>query len=270
MEKALTNIQDEEIQEQSKSAIDNTKRTIEREKSTLDNQITIVQENIDTIRDELLYVEIDEGMESVEQLRQQENELISRRRELWEQETIYQDALSGIAQYENLLEIAGNNTASQVGEALRSIQNELFKENPDVSIALEKATGLFEALLKSENLEDNEGTDYITLLNDVNMFIKDLNEYQLVKGINNNFEECIIKLRDEQIQEEDWKEQWNSRLTNLKSLLSALPNYNGEEKVELIRYDRIKSSDHLDNMIRNYIAEHNAAQQGIIYLVSAF
>lgn len=84
---------------------------------------------------------------------------------------------------------------------------------------------------------------------------------------------------------EEWKTIWMERLQKLKSQISAMPVYlsaqvsdqdsavqtgvltNSQLSV-LSQFDRSTSSDHLDKVIRLYIADHSALYQGVIYLLS--
>lgn len=68
----------------------------------------------------------------------------------------------------------------------------------------------------------------------------------------------------------EWKRIWLARLDNLKSLISGLPAYSGTENRTLQRYSRADSADALDEVIRKYIVDHNAVQQGLIYLGSPY
>ena len=87
-----------------------------------------------------------------------------------------------------------------------------------------------------------------------------------------------------QTNSDGWKQLWNGRLEALKSQISSMPMYNTQQAASeegtriltesqrniLYTYDRNESSKHLDDMIRLYIANHNALYQGIIYLMSPY
>lgn len=272
VEEALDKVNNANIQERAKSNVSSMKTTMENRYTSLNDDIVRIKQDIEGIQEEVEYDEVEPGeeMDNVGLLRQQERDLINRREELWNQQKDYQDALKRVSEYEIYLQMVGNNSAGMVKDGLQSIQSELFKEEPDIATALAQATELFEVLLRNQDLGDDQDTDYMILLNEVNAFIQNLNKYQLVKGINNNFQDCIIKLRDEQIEGTGWKQKWQTRLNNLKSLISTLPNYNGEKKGVLRDYDHTGSSNSLDDIIRSYISDHNATQQGIIYLKSPY
>lgn len=84
--------------------------------------------------------------------------------------------------------------------------------------------------------------------------------------------------------DEQWKEVWGDKLQKLKAQISALPTYsvsgeqatitNGvlsDEQIAILsNYDRNKSNENLDDMIRRYIASRNAIYEGIIYLQSPY
>ena len=248
MERAVSDENNAETQKQAQAAISSFKRKIADRNQSLVNEIGEARTDLDAAEDSLNYAEARENEEEIAQARQLRNECNERWNELRGQKEDCGEALERIGSYEIYLEGIGNNYLNQVGEGLRIIQNELFKEEPDIANALTQATNLFETLLRNESLAADKGTDYMSLLNEVNAFIQNLNRYQRVKEINTNFENCILELRDKQI-ETDWKNEWKKRLINLKSLISALPNYEEGENQELMRYDRTKSSNNLDNTL---------------------
>lgn len=270
MEAAFASVNNTNLQEQAQSTIANYKKAMEERKNNLDEQVQEIEDEIDLLNQEGIYGSGGQNEENNDQVNQQKNDLNEQLKELEGQQKDYNAALDRVRMYESPLQEISNNSVSQVGERLRNIQNELFKENVDATTALEQATEVFEILLESQNLAVNEGTAYNSLLNEVNTFIKNLNRYKMVKEINTKFENCIVELRDKPIPAENWKKEWEQRLINLKSLISALPNYDGDESRVLMQYDRVKASNNLDEMMRNYISDHNAAQQGIIYLKSPY
>lgn len=75
----------------------------------------------------------------------------------------------------------------------------------------------------------------------------------------------------------NWKQAWVHEFNNLKARIGGLPVYiltdNGENALssaELSAYDRAASTQNLDEAIRLYLSDHNAAQEGIIYLTSPY
>lgn len=67
---------------------------------------------------------------------------------------------------------------------------------------------------------------------------------------------------------QQWRQQWSRRIENLKAQLSRMPSYTGGENALLMNYSRVQATRHLDTMTQKYIIDHNAAEQGIIYLLS--
>ena len=64
---------------------------------------------------------------------------------------------------------------------------------------------------------------------------------------------------------------WRQRLDRLKAQIASFPVYMGNENnPTLSSYNRSAASDALDDTIRLYLTNHNAAQQGLIYLASPY
>lgn len=99
-----------------------------------------------------------------------------------------------------------------------------------------------------------------------------------------SMESSFPPVGDEQNSGDRWQEEWESRLNQLKSQVSAMPAYSGSDyvgdktsgvlsefQVDILRsYDRNRASRTLDDMIRRYISNHSAIYQGIIYLQSPY
>ena len=77
-----------------------------------------------------------------------------------------------------------------------------------------------------------------------------------------------------------WKKTWRGRLEKLKAQISALPTFEGSsadvseitetQQAILTEFDRTASCANLDNTTRRYINDHNALEQGTIYLTSPY
>ena len=68
-----------------------------------------------------------------------------------------------------------------------------------------------------------------------------------------------------------WMTDWRQQFNELKSTISGLPVYTGTAGSEALRsYSRERATARLDKAIRDYLTEHNAAQQGLIYLASPY
>lgn len=77
-----------------------------------------------------------------------------------------------------------------------------------------------------------------------------------------------------------WKKTWRGQLEKLKAQISALPTFEGSsadvseitetQQAILTEFDRTASCANLDNTTRRYINDHNALEQGTIYLTSPY
>lgn len=198
------------------------------------------------------------------------------------------DVASGRLQlYES--ELGLNNASSSVAirNALLEMQTEFFQEDPNEDELLATATSIFENLRNAASYNDNNNFSYTELLVQMNQLILNLKDYSDIKNVESSLEDMIAWLRDEEnadLVNEEWKGVWRNHLERLKFQISAMPAYSAEQATNeeesdiltdsqfntLRNYDRNKSSNRLDDMIRLYIAEHNALYQGIIYLRSPY
>lgn len=195
-------------------------------------------------------------------------------RQLQEQLTDYQEAVGRVQIYEINLGLLSGGSGNLISASLKGIQQELFHENPNLDYLETQAVDVFQVLQNTVDASVSEGEKYQELLNNMNCFITDLRVYSIMTGVTESFDILIEELRNSSEDlvsaNTEWKEEWSQRLDGLKSQIAALPAYSGTEHKELLDYDRALASDMLDEMIRLYIADHNAAQQGIIYLFSPY
>lgn len=197
-----------------------------------------------------------------------------RLQELQKQRDDNQRALDRIRFYEISLGLASSGSSNLITASLRMIQQELFKDNPDLTSLETQAASIFQQLQAASNTAENDGQTYMELLRDTNQFIDDLQKYRSLRTAGVQLDELIEGMRTnaEVLVSDDnsWKASWSERLDGLKSLIGSLPAYSSElyenNSPLLLEYDRAKSADALDGMIRLYLANHNAAQQGLIYL----
>lgn len=188
----------------------------------------------------------------------------------------YRDALRRVQFYEVNLGLTGSGSVNLVSTSLRNIQQELFKEEPDLDSLYEQATEVFQRLQSGINIgeENVEGEEYQELLTAMDSFIKNLRDYQSIRtltvALDNMTNEMSIKADILTDNGEEWKDEWSQRLDGLKSVISGLPVYYGEENTKLDSYDRAVAANELDEVIRRYVADHNAVGQGLIYLQSPY
>lgn len=212
------------------------------------------------------------------------------------------DAASGRLQlYESRLGLNSSFSSVAIRNTLLEMQTEFFQENPDEEQLLATAATVFENLRNAASQNENNSLSYTDLLVRMNQLILNLKDYSNIKGVESSLEVLIVELRgagdtdltgtepeggdaDAEENPEAWKPIWNDRLERLKSQISSMPVYSVEQTAgeggsglltdaqlnTLRAYDRDESSKRLDDMIRLYIAEHNALYQGIIYLKSPY
>ena len=159
--------------------------------------------------------------------------------------------------------------------------------NPDVDSLKSLATKTFANLRNAESLStDSEGESslsYSNLLTQMNTLVLNLNDYANVKSIETVLYDLTNELRNTRtasINDEKWKPVWQMRIENLKAQISTLPTFvtSSEDVSEitesqqriLSEFDRTKSCANLDNATRRYINDHNALEQGTIYLTSPY
>lgn len=187
--------------------------------------------------------------------------------------TDYQEAYSKISGYQTYLGLASETTGLQIGAALRSIQTALLQRdlNDEELTDLEtQAVGIFQLLLSSENSMSDDASGDQTLLVDMERFIHAIQEYVAVCDIGDQLDSLILDLRNTGEVTENWKEEWKERLNNLKAQIGSLPADEQLSSTFLSQYEKTDSMFRLDDAIRLYISEHNAADQAIIYIMSPY
>lgn len=205
---------------------------------------------------------------------------ITRQSELVDQRQDYQTAYDRAMYYATLLGMTNEGVSSYyVGGKLREIQTELFNEEPDSGKMLNLATDVFDRLQGNVNLS---GTgDYQELLSDMNRFVRSIGNYDALKTRSAEIQTLIDALAegslltfakaDDDKDPSGWMTDWRQQFNELKSTISGLPVYTGTAGSEALRsYSREEATARLDKAIRDYLTEHNAAQQGLIYLASPY
>lgn len=218
-------------------------------------------------------------------------------------------ALARLSVYESLLGLNSSTSAITIRSALLEMQSEFFKQEPDETRLLDIAQEIFQNLRNASNEQatGENAQSYTALLSQMNRLIRNLTDYSEIKEIELTLEELIVNLRtatesirveksdsdqvpdsnssgnssaEKEVADTQWKEAWGKRLSNLRAQVSAMPAYShegsggsvlSEDQLNILRnYDRDAASRALDDMIRRYIANHNAIYQGIIYLQSPY
>ncbi len=203
---------------------------------------------------------------------------ITRQSELVKQRQDYQSARQRAAYYSSVLKTSEEDTPSySVGSNLREIQQELFVTNPDSDRMMTLATEVFEHLQSAVDLKKDETeNEYPSFLASMNQFVRHLENYRSIKEIDSEIQRLTDELSNGVIlsaddSNSDWKTSWQKQFNDLKSKISGLPVYTLTDSNAILEsFDRAASTHRLDNAIRNYLTEHNPAQQGLVYLYSPY
>ncbi len=195
----------------------------------------------------------------------------------------YQDAQSQVNYYTSLLGMTEEGVSSyNVGTSLREIQRELFQTAPDLERMLKLSGDVFERLQSAEDLDQQNGAEYQSLLSLMNRFINSLEHSRRLKDSGDMLQQWVQELADgtalsvETVggSSDTWKNNWISQINKLKSRIASLPAYSAaadEDSSPLLEdYDRSASARRLDMAVEQYLTEHNSAEQGLIYLRSAY
>ncbi|MDD6572796.1 MAG: hypothetical protein PUF12_10475 [Thermoflexaceae bacterium] len=195
-------------------------------------------------------------------------------KELEAKKSDFETALERLQVYQDQIDSIKGKTDNSINLSLQKIQEEILSESPDVEKMSELAIEVFNSLKNTANVSKDNGSSYMQLLNKMSNFIEKLNDYKILKESAKSFDESIERLREESnetLAENDaWRITWKEKIDKLKSLISGLPLYDENDNEILNQYNRTKSVQILDDVIRTYITEHNAAQQGLIYLMSPY
>ena len=202
---------------------------------------------------------------------------------LQERQRSYQDALSRVNYYASLLGMTEEGVSSYyVGANLREIQRELFQPAPDLDRMLELSGDVFDRLQSAEDLDQQNSAEYQSLLSLMNRFISNLERRRQLKDAGDALQQWVDALANGDIlsveeaggSSENWKNDWITQINELKSRIGSLPVYSaadGERGSPLLEdYDRSASARQLDEAEEQYLTEHNSAEQGLIYLRSAY
>ena len=176
----------------------------------------------------------------------------------------YQQAQGILQRYAGVLGIAGNAASVQTGQALRSIQSALLQTDVDTEAIEQQARTVFEQLQAAQ--DSGSDADFQTLLNDMDSFIRKVQDYAVLKSSGDALQNQIDSMTADTAQDtENWEPLWTEKIERLKATISGLPvSDSGQE------YDRADALDKLDDAQRLYISEHNPVDQALIYLESPY
>lgn len=157
---------------------------------------------------------------------------------------------------------------------LLAIQKGLFTDNFDIDELIERAATVFENLQNANPGTSKEDENFAALLQKMNRFSVELKNYKKINESCQKFENMIDELSGEQmvdaLNNDEWEKNWREKINDLKAVISAMPDYHEGGNQSLARYDKSRVAQDLSQIIRKYLTTHNAAQQGIIYLLSPY
>lgn len=285
--------------------IENRMAEIQESQNILEQNINVYNNNISDLNRQISNAQEGVDISYMSELINNNLRLIaSATRRLEDLQTEYLDleqAYGRLPIYENRLGLSSSTSTISIRSNLLQLQSEFFQQNPNEEIMLGLAEEIFDNLRNASHKADTAEPDTLTytdLLSQMNWLIRDLKNYARIKGIEISLNDMISELHatnansisetessdnDDEANSSSWKTMWVKRVTALNAQISVLPVYVGKETTEgeihtlsevqeqvLISYDRDKSNKNLDDMIRRYIATHNAIYQGIIYLESPY
>lgn len=271
----------------------NIEAALENEQTSLDG----VERNLSTYNDQIntLSRQITNATTQAEAARLRET--LGRYQEMQstaaaQQQTIQQE-ISALRNAQGRLNVyainlgLSNSTSSiLIKRNLLEMQTELFKDDPDIDSLRNLATETFSNLRNAESLsagsEGGNSLSYNDLLTRMNTLVLNLNDYASIKSIETMLNDLTNGLRRATTSTSNtkWKSVWQTRIENLKAQISALPTFvtssadvseitESQQRI-LTGFDRTKSCANLDNATRRYINDHNALEQGTIYLTSPY
>lgn len=286
MENAFTGEASQDVQEQAADVLSGMQSNLQSETDRLAEQISNTHGYLVNAEESLRNAEnhlnsIPAGVNftsyqnTVQQAAKTYESLIQKLDDLESQHADYESALQRTGYYLTILGMAENGVSSYyVGATLREIQRELFKTSPDSEQMLEAAANVFDRLQNAVDLNSGS-SEYQNILQDMNMFRQNLENYSTLKKADIEIQAQINKLADGTIlslENDDESSEWRNQFNELKSKITGLPIYSlrGETGSALTSFDRAASLKRLDQVIRRYLTEHNAAQEGLIYLISPY
>ena len=176
----------------------------------------------------------------------------------------YQQAQEIVQRYAGVLGIAENAASVQTGQALRSIQSALLQTDVDTDAIEQQARAVFEQLQAAQ--DSGADADFQTLLNDMDSFIRKVQDYAVLKASGDALKNQINRMAADTAQDtENWEPLWTEKLELLKATISGLPVSDSGQA-----YDRADALDQLDDAQRLHISEYNSVDQALIYLGSPY
>lgn len=274
---AQTNIEAE--LENEKTRLEDVRRNL----STYNDQISNLNQQI---RNATTQAEITSLQETLRSYQEMQATAAAQQQTIQQEISALRNAQGRLNVYAVNLGLSNSTSSISIKRNLLEMQTELFKDDPDVDSLRNLATETFSNLRNAESLsagsEGENSLSYNDLLTRMNTLVLNLNDYASIKSIETTLNNLTNGLRRATTSTSNtkWKSVWQTRIENLKAQISALPTFvtssadvseitESQQRI-LTGFDRTKSCANLDNATRRYINDHNALEQGTIYLTSPY
>lgn len=256
---------------------------VRKDLSTYNDQISNLNQQI---RNATTQAEITSLQETLRSYRETQSTAAAQQQTIQQEISALQNAQGRLNVYAVNLGLSNSTSSISIKRNLLEMQTELFKDDPDVDSLRNLATETFSNLRNAESLfagsEGGNSLSYNDLLTRMNTLVLNLNDYASIKSIETTLNDLTNGLRRATTSTSNtkWKSVWQTRIENLKAQISALPTFvtssadvseitESQQRI-LTGFDRTKSCANLDNATRRYINDHNALEQGTIYLTSPY
>lgn len=188
----------------------------------------------------------------------------------------YNEIVIQLQNYQSYIEKEERNNTNILINDLREIQDQMIAQEPDATEMVNLASDLYSRLREEDTY--NVSGQYTETLNEMQLFSQQLTTYAKLKEAQTQTDSLLENMEnrntgDNAKEEVTWEEQWNANIKALKNEISHLPVYsinNDEEVEEWMKYDRATIVADMEAVQERYINQHNAAEQGLIYLNSPY
>lgn len=256
---------------------------VRKDLSTYNDQISNLNQQI---RNATTQAEITSLQETLRSYQETQSTAAAQQQTIQQEISALQNAQGRLNVYAVNLGLSNSTSSISIKRNLLEMQTELFKDDPDVDSLRNLATETFSNLRNAESLsagsEGENSLSYNDLLTRMNTLVLNLNDYASIKSIETTLNDLTNGLQRATTSTSNtkWKSVWQTRIENLKAQISALPTFvtssadvseitESQQRI-LTGFDRTESCANLDNATRRYINDHNALEQGTIYLTSPY
>ena len=271
-EAALTSVRDEIEQ------IDDRRKQAEDSLKEIKESITDYEEKIQTQEEERRTnarrgLDYAQNTEEENRLSQKKQDAESKRNNLEAIIDAYKEIATQLKSYEKDIEKEEKNNTNALISDVREIQDQLFEQEPDATQLVKLSADIYSRLREEEG--NNTSGQYTEALNKMQTFSRQLTTYAKLKEAQAQVEGFLENrdTGDNANSDITWEEQWNTNINGLKTVISRLPVYSiksDEEKADWMQYNRATVVADMETVQERYINQHNAAEQGLIYLKSPY